>query len=123
MKRSRCLLVLALFAALGVTPAISSASAVGSGVHGSVRRGPIQPVCQAEAACTAPAPGVKLTFVRGTVVHRMRSGARGRYSIQLAPGKYDVRVAGAPFGFAPRSVTVRAGRMSMLNILIDTGIR
>lgn len=123
MRHSKRLLVLAAVAALGVTPALSSASGVRSGVHGTVRRGPTLPVCQAEAACTAPAPGVSVTFVHGAVLHHMRTGARGRYSLRLAPGRYAVRVSGAPFGYSPRAVTVRRGRMSTLNILIDTGIR
>jgi hypothetical protein len=41
----------------------------------------------------------------------------------LAPGRYSVRVAGARFGYSPQTVTVRARRMSTMNIRIDTGIR
>lgn len=113
----------ALFAIVALAPAISSASGARSGVHGSVRRGPTQPVCQVGTPCTAPAAGVRLTFSRGAVVRHVRTGRRGRYSLRLAPGRYAVRVSGAPFGYSPRKVTVRRGQMALLNIHIDTGLR
>jgi hypothetical protein len=112
-----------VFALLALAPAISSASVTRSGVHGSVRRGPTQPVCQVGIPCSAPAAGVRLTFSRGAVVRHVRTNKRGRYSIRLAPGRYAVRVARARFGYAPRKVTVRRGRLSLLNIHIDTGLR
>lgn len=115
--------VLTVFAILALAPAVSSASGVRSGVHGSVRRGPTQPVCQVGTPCSAPAAGVRLTFSRGAVVRRVRTNKRGRYSIRLAPGRYAVRVSGAFFGYSPRRVTVRRGQMSLLKIDIDTGLR
>ena len=115
--------LLAAFAILVLTPALSTASVTRSGVHGSVRRGPTQPVCQVGIPCSAPAAGVRLTFSRGTVVRHVRTNKRGRYSIRLAPGRYAVRVSGARFGYTPQKVTVRRGRMSLLNIHIDTGLR
>lgn len=114
--------LLVVFAILALAPGISSASAQRSGAHGSVRRGPTQPVCQVGTPCTAPAAGVRLTFSRGTVVRQVRTNKRGRYSIHLAPGRYAVRVSGAPFGYSPRRVTVRPGQMTRLNIRIGTGI-
>ena len=123
MSQHRPLLLLAALVLLAVTPAISSASRSKSGLHGSVRRGPTQPVCHAEELCSAPAVGVRLTFVHGSVVRHVRTQAAGRYSMRLKPGRYSVRVAGAPFGYSPTTVAVRKGRMSTMNILIDTGIR
>lgn len=115
--------LLAAFALLAVTPSISGASVLKSGVQGSVSRGPTQPVCAAEMSCSAPVAGASLTFAHGSVTRHARTDAAGRYSIRLAPGRYVVRVSGAHFGYSPRAVTVRAGRMSVLNIQIDTGIR
>ena len=123
MRHFARLALLAACAILALTPAISGASVTRSGVHGSVRRGPTQPVCQVGTPCTAPAAGVRLTFARGTVVRHVRTNKRGRYSIRLAPGRYVVRVAGARFGYSPQKVTVRPGRMSRLNVQIDTGLR
>jgi hypothetical protein len=66
---------------------------------------------------------VSISFVRGAIVHHVQTNARGRYSIRLAAGKYSVRIAGARFGYSPLSATVSRGRMSVLNLNIDTGIR
>jgi hypothetical protein len=123
VRRFTSLPILAAFAILALAPAISGASVTRSGVHGSVRRGPTQPVCQVGTPCTAPAAGVRLTFLRGTVVRHKRTNKRGRYSIRLAPGRYAVRVSGGRFGYTPRKVIVRRGHMSRLNIQIDTGLR
>lgn len=73
--------------------------------------------------CTAPASNVGMTFVRGPVVRHVLTNLRGRYSVRLAPGAYRVRIPTARFGYSPRTVTVRRGRVSTLNIRIDTGIR
>ncbi|HJU36420.1 MAG TPA: carboxypeptidase-like regulatory domain-containing protein [Gaiellaceae bacterium] len=113
---------LVVIAILALAPGISSASAPRSGAHGSVRRGPTQPTCQIGTPCTAPAAGVRLTFSRGKVVRHVRTNKRGRYSIRLSPGRYAVRVSGAPFGYSPRKVTVRSGQMSKLDIRIASGI-
>ena len=122
MRRSARLLFLAAFAILTVAPSISGASVM-SGLHGSVRRGPTHPVCDPTAPCTKPAPGVRVSFVRGAVVRHVRSNTLGHYSIRLAPGRYTVRIPNASFGYSPHSATVSRGHMSRLNILIDTGIR
>lgn len=85
------------------------------------------PVCIAGKPCSAPAPGVRLQFVRdGHVVAATTSGAGGRYRVVLRPGRYAVRVAPAPKigrGLEPRSVTVPRGRVGRLDFLLDTGIR
>ena len=122
MRHSRNVVLLAAFALLAVTPSISSASALRSGLHGAVRRGPTQPVCHAGTPCTAPAANVLVRFVRGTVTRQVRTNAVGQYAIQLAPGTYAVRIA-ASSGYKPGTARVSRGRVSTLNILIDTGIR
>jgi len=123
MRRTGRLLLLVAFASLAVAPSLSRASVVRSGLHGSVRRGPTEPLCRPGTSCTAPAAGVRVSFVRGAVVRQVRTNALGRYSIRLAPGKYLVRIARARFGAEPGAATVSRGRMSTLNIRIDTGIR
>lgn len=123
MKQLTRLLLLAAFAMLIAVPSVSSASTVRSGVHGSVKRGPTQPVCAAETPCTAPVANATVTFARGGVVHHVRTDARGRFSINLVPGTYAVRLAGVQKTYSPRSTTVRRARMSTMNIVIDTGIR
>jgi hypothetical protein len=118
MKRA----IAAVLAALAVAvPA--SAGLQATGVRGLVMRGPIAPVCQEGAPCSAPAKHMKITFMRAGVAKTVVTGANGRYSILLAPGTYSVRFPSAKFGFRPRSATVVAGRMSTRNFSIDTGIR
>jgi Carboxypeptidase regulatory-like domain len=123
MRHFARLSLLVAFAILALTPTMSSASGARTGVHGTVRRGPTQPVCRVGTPCSAPAAGVRLTFSRGAVVRHVRTNKRGRYSIRLAPGRYAVSVSNARFGYTPRKVTVRRGQMSRLNIQIDTGLR
>jgi hypothetical protein len=93
---------------------------------GVVMRGPITPVCRVGMPCNEPAVGAVLVFSRdGRVAARVRVGARGRYSVRLAPGSYAVRQDPLPkigFGLRPDRVAVtRAGGRA--NFFIDTGIR
>jgi len=122
MKHTGRLVLLAAFA-LALTPSFSGASVARSGLHGSVLRGSTMPVCRAGTPCTAPAAGVHSSFVRGSIAHGVRTNARGRFSIRLAPGTYTVRIAVARFGYRPLTATVSPRHMSVLNIHIDTGIR
>jgi hypothetical protein len=109
---------IALVALAAALPAVAGTS----GVRGVVSRGPTMPVCMVGTPCSKPAPGVKLTFVRGAVSRSTTSGADGSYRIALAPGTYRVLVA-AKFGYAPRTVIVPSARVVVKNITIDTGIR
>jgi hypothetical protein len=98
-----------------------------SGLFGTVSRGPVMPVCQAEQSCSAPAGGVRLTFVRdGQPVRSVVTSSTGHYRVLLPPGSYSVRIARTSRGIerlAPRSVAVRRRVMTQRNFFIDTGIR
>lgn len=101
----------------------ATASTVGNGLYGHVMRGPISPVCAAEAPCSAPAAGAVLVFSRaGGDVARTRVRADGSYRIALAAGTYAVRaVAMRPV--EPDRASVRAGHFRKVDFSIDTGIR
>lgn len=99
------------------------AVAAGSGLHGVVRKGPIRPVCQVDQPCTAPAAGVKLTFLRGGTSRTVVTDADGRYRVTLAPGSWAVHISGARFGYKPTAVVVPAGAAVLRNFSLDTGIR
>jgi hypothetical protein len=99
-----------------------STLALSSGVHGIVTRGPIMPVCKVGEPCSAPAPDVVLTFVRGDRRFSVRTDGTGHYRIALPAGAYLVRARGT-LGLRPASVVVPADRNVLRNFSIDTGIR
>ena len=85
-------------------------------------RGPTTPVCRAGVPCAAPAKNATLRFIRFRAVHLAKTDANGRYRISLAPGTYIVRIVGVRI-LKPSFAEVRAGRVSVANFTIDTGIR
>jgi hypothetical protein len=96
-----------------------------SGFHGIVTKGPIVPVCRADAPCDAPVE-VTLVFHRAGHTYRVRSGRDGRYRIVLAPGYYTVATLeriGIGRNITPRAVHVRRAHVDRLDFSIDTGIR
>lgn len=118
----RHVLLIALAAFAVSVPA--TAGTTSTGLRGLVTRGPITPVCRVDTPCSAPAKHTTVVFTRNGVSKSAVTGDDGRYSILLAAGTYAVRIpTAAKFGFTPRTVVVTAGRMSIRNFSIDTGIR
>jgi hypothetical protein len=106
--------------------AFLAADAGASGLYGTVREGPIRPVCRANASCDRPAANVRLRFVRnGMTVAAARTDDRGRYRVALRPGRYAVRAGANGLGslVEPSHVTVPATRYARVNFYRDTGIR
>jgi len=122
----RTALALALAAvALGTAGPAPSAVAP-SGIRGTVTKSPISPVCKAGVPCSAPAAGVTLVALRGGVrVAAAATSAAGRYRFVLRPGTYLVRLLRAPAlgGLSPRTVRVVRGRFTVLDVVVDSGIR
>jgi hypothetical protein len=118
-------LALGLIAVSLAAVAGASAAPQRSGLHGTVSRGPITPVCREGVACDAPAPNIILTFSRAGRVRMTRTDRQGAYRIELPPGIYAVRTNAKPFGQIPHPATVhvRVGRTDKINLTIDTGIR
>jgi Carboxypeptidase regulatory-like domain len=110
-----------LLAVLAFGP--DAAAVTGSGLRGTVFRGPTTPVCRIGVPCSEPAAGARLTFVRGDARRTTTTDADGHYRIALAPGTYTVRIANAKFGYSPQSAYVPTGRWAVRNFQIDTGIR
>ena len=102
---------------------LPAAAAPAGGLRGLVTRGPVRPVCVASLPCSAPASHVVLTFRRGALVRATRTGADGRYRIDLPPGRYAVTLAPGGLRSSPGSVVVPRGRIAVANFSIDTGIR
>ncbi len=123
----------AVAVALVLLPAGGSGGSTGSGLYGSVRKGPVMPVCQQGVPCDAPAQ-VTLVFSRSTAfggtAHSdpisVRSNKSGRYRIALAPGYYDVQTTkkiGTTKLPKPHAVHVRKGHWDKIDFSFDTGIR
>jgi hypothetical protein len=115
----------AIAIAISLATASAATATTRSGLRGGVRRAPISPVCIAEKPCSAPVKHAQLTFTRGTVSRSVVTDADGRYRVLLAPGRYTVRIGAtvARFGSKPQAAVVTAGRISVRNFTIDTGIR
>ena len=116
----KTLVAVGLASAASALPAGATTTA---GLHGTVTRGPITPVCTPDAPCTAPAKGSVLTFRSAAgVAHKIATGADGTYRISLAPGRYSVTTA-SHRPITPAAVRVLAGRNRKVDFSIDTGIR
>jgi hypothetical protein len=112
--------------ALALMPLAGPRGATGSGLYGTVTKGPVRPVCSVDEPCDAPAQ-LTLVFSRDNqVVARAKSTDKGKYRIALAPGFYDVR-ATKKVGLTqlpkPHALHVRAGHWDKINLYFDTGIR
>ncbi|HSM18147.1 MAG TPA: hypothetical protein VK845_14275 [Gemmatimonadales bacterium] len=104
-----------------------TATEEGSGIDGTVRLGPIQPVCTVGAPCDAPFAALFHVRSGGREVAQFRSDADGRFTIALPAGDYIiVPDASAPL-LAPtsqtRAVRVEPGTIAQVTLDFDTGIR
>ena len=105
-------------------PAVTAAPSprVGTGIAGSVRRGPVRPVCVAGLPCDGPAAGVLVEIDSGRIaLARLRTGKDGTFLVYVPPGTYIARVVAKRA--APVVVRVRAGVLTRVSLSIDTGIR
>jgi hypothetical protein len=85
---------------------------------------PVGPVCIEGQSCGKPAAHTLLVFRRnGQVAARVTTRLDGTYRVLLASGKYGVvapryRVG---TGVSPRTVLVREGRITRIDLEIDAG--
>lgn len=119
--------LLAAVLTLAVAACAGSAGAAGSGIQGVVLLGPQCPVVQEGSPCPdKPFEGTVIVSTEsGRLVTTARSGADGRFRVQVEPGTYVVTMADLEgINFAkPATVTVSSGRMAEVTLLVDTGIR
>jgi hypothetical protein len=102
-----------------------------TGARGTVTAGPTCPVetVPPDPACAErPVAGAVLVFTGadGTEVARATSAADGTFTIELAPGAYQLTaqpVEGLMGTPAPMDVEVEAGQPTELHVSYDTGIR
>lgn len=114
---------------VGAAPGLA-ATATASGIGGIVRAGPTCPVQRpGDSACADRAvPGAVLVIrdAGGAEAARFTTDGSGLFRVDLAPGDYTIEpqpVASA-IGVAPtQRVTVAAGRLTLVDVSYDTGIR
>lgn len=97
-----------------------------TGLEGTVRRGPVTPVCQVGVPCDAPFSATFDVLISQRIVASFRSDSAGHYSVRLAPGVYaispDSAAAVWPKG-QTRQATVGPMGVTQLDLEFDTGIR
>jgi len=114
--------------ALGFSGQIAGArQALDSGVKGKVLYGPTCPVQRVGETCVRPYRAKFRVLNQSTraVVATTRSGADGRFTVRVAPGRYviqPVSVHRYPRASSQR-VRVRPHRFARVTILFDSGIR
>jgi hypothetical protein len=95
-----------------------------SGLEGTARRGPIQPVCREGEPCDGPLEAGFTLRQDARVVVRFASDSTGHFLVYVAPGPYLV-VPDEPIGIGPQTleVTVEGGGLTHVDLMFDTGIR
>jgi len=95
-----------------------------TGLEGTARRGPIQPVCYQGVPCDAPVQAGFTLQQEGRVISRFTSDSQGHFLVHAAPGIYLV-VPDEPIGIGRQSpeVTVQPEGPTQVDLFFDTGIR
>ena len=128
MRRSlAALLLTAMLAACSGAPSVED-RAPRSGIRGVVMAGPGCPVVVQGSPCPdRPWAGtVEIRTPDGDRVAAVETDDRGRFSIDLEPGSYEVRVAGAPVGSSTavsEPIAVEEGAFAEVALVVDSGIR
>lgn len=105
----------------------ATGSSLSTGLEGTVRRGPIQPVCRPDQPCDAPFSARFEVRSGERHIAYFRSDSAGDFEVRLAPGEYTV----APDSFAPllgaiwqtKAVVVGSAGLTHVEFDFDTGIR
>lgn len=123
--------VVVLVAAGAALASDARSTRLDSGVKGVVTIGPTCPVERypPDPACADRPYDALIKATRGGhTIARTRSGADGRFTLRLAPGRYRLRASSpqaGPFPFTKdeRVVRVRSHRFTRVHISFDSGIR
>jgi len=95
-----------------------------TGLEGTARLGPIQPVCRAGEPCDAPLQAGFTLQQDGHIAVGFASDSLGHFLVYAAPGIYRV-VPDVPVGIGSQSpaVTVGPEGLTHVDLTFDTGIR
>lgn len=123
--RAVAALLLASACSSGAAPVQPGAGGLArTGLEGTARLGPIQPVCRQDAPCDAPIEAAFTLRQDGHDVTRFASDHTGHFRVYAAPGTYIV-VPDVPIGLGSQTpeVMVAAGGLTHVDLTFDTGIR
>jgi hypothetical protein len=113
--------------ALGVGATTAAAGPPDAGIRGLVLYGPTCPVQRVGQSCERPYQAT--ISIRRQPSHKLvvraHSGADGRFTVRLRPGRYELEPTnGIPFPRASaQTVTVQAHHFTSVSINFDSGIR
>jgi hypothetical protein len=95
-----------------------------TGLEGTARLGPLEPVCRAGDPCDAPLHARFTLQQGGHPVVRFASDSTGHFLVFTAPGTYIV-VPDEPIGLGAQTpeVTVGGDGLTHVDLTFDTGIR
>jgi hypothetical protein len=95
-----------------------------TGLEGTARLGPTQPVCREGEPCDAPLRAGFTLKQDGHAVVRFTSDSAGHFLVYVAPGAYVV-VPDEPIGIGSQTpeVVVGAQGLTHVELAFDTGIR
>ena len=92
-------------------------------VHGVVTIGPTSPTCREGAPpCTKPAADVLIEFTQFDRIRWATTDARGRYSVRLAPGIWNIATTKG-VRRTPSRFIVRHVASQRRDFALDTGLR
>jgi hypothetical protein len=124
MRRARLLLVIAAFTGARCG---SPSGPTNTGLTGTVRRGPITPVCQLTVPCDEPFSATFTVRQAERTVATFRSDNQGHFESHLPPGVYLVIPAPDAPIISPaaqaKQVDVAAAGLTTVVLQFDTGIR
>lgn len=123
----RCARLLLIIAAVSVARCTSPGSPTDTGLAGTVRRGPVTPVCVLDVPCDEPFSASFTVRQGDRTVTTFRSDTQGRFETRIPPGNYAVVPAPDAPIISPASqakqVEVAAGGLTNVVLQFDTGIR
>lgn len=121
---------LVVVACIGVTAGCANPAEptlFGTGLVGTVLRGPVQPVCMPGVSCDAPFSASFGVYSGTQQVATFQSDAQGHFEVRLAPGDYLILLASSSMIIVPSSqpkqVTVGPVGLTTVQLIYDTGIR
>ena len=95
-----------------------------TGLEGTIRRGPTQPVCEVGKPCDA-AVEAGFTLQRGGYeIAQFETDQAGHFVVYVEPGSY-LLVPDQPIGISPQTPELTVGTVGLTHIelMFDTGIR